>query len=122
MSDHGNFKDFFEESRHLVRDWADTKIEIYKLKLVRASSKIAGNLVWFMIMMFMISLFIIFAGVTAGYWLSEITGRYVYGFGLVTLFLLFLLILLVALRKTLFINPVIRKMIQQVTKEKSEDE
>jgi len=121
MSEHGNFKDFFEDSRQLIRDWAETKVEIYKLKLVRAVSKLAGNFVWMIVLLFLASLFIIFAGVTGGYYFSDLFNSYVKGFGLVTLFILLLIIILVALRKVLFINPVIRKLISQVIKEEEEN-
>lgn len=120
MSDQVNFRDFFEDSRQMIRDWAETRVEIYKLKLVRAASKVAGNFIWMIIMLFMASLFIIFAGVTGGYYLSEVTGSYVKGFGLVTLLVLLLIIILVALRKVLFINPFIKKMIHQVIKEEED--
>jgi hypothetical protein len=111
MNDHGNLKDFVEETRVLVKDWVETQVNIQKLKMVKTGSKIAGNLIWMIVMLFLASLFIIFLGVTAGYWLSELTGSMVEGFGIVTGFILIMIILLVLLRKKLFINPVMRKMI-----------
>lgn len=122
MSDHGNLKDFFEDSRKLIRDWIDAKLKIYKLRMVKVVSAIGGNLVWMIILLFLASLFIIFAGVTTGYWLSEILGSYVKGFGIVTLFILLLMILLVIFRKALFINPVIKILIRQVMKEEKEED
>lgn len=117
MNDHGNLKDFMEETRTLVKDWVETTVNIQKLKLVKIGSKIAGNLVWMIILLFLFSLFIIFLGVTTGYWLSELTGSYVKGFGIVTGIILLKIILLFLFRKKLFIEPVMRKMIRAVIDE-----
>ncbi len=120
MKEHGNLKDFMDDTRNLVKDWVETQVRIQKLKLVKTSSKIAGNLVWMIVLLFLLSLFVIFLGVTAGYWLSELTGSYVKGFGIVTGVILLKIIILVLLRKKLFIEPVVRSMVGMVDEEKVE--
>lgn len=117
MNDHGNLKDFMEETRGLAKEWVETQVNIQKLKMVKTGSKLAGSLVWVIVLLFLCSLFIIFLGVTAGYWFSEMTGSYVYGFGIVACILLLLIIILVLLRKKLFIEPLMRKMIHAVMNE-----
>ncbi len=119
MKDHGNLKDFIEESRGMVKDWVETQVNIQKLKMVKTSSKMAGNLIWMIVLLFLLSLFVIFLGITAGYWLSEITGSYVKGFGIVTSIIFIKIIVLVLLRKKLFIDPVMRRMIKSVVGEES---
>ncbi len=119
MKDHGNLKDFIEETSGLVKEWVETQVTIQKLKMVKTSSKMAGNLVWMIVLLFLLSLFVIFLGVTAGYWLSEITGSYVKGFGIVTGIFFIKIIVLVLLRKKLFIDLVMRRMIKSVVGEES---
>lgn len=117
MNDHGNLKDFMEETRGLAKEWVETQVNIQKLKMVKTGSKLAGNLIWMIVLLFLASLFVIFLGVTAGYWFSELTGSYVKGFGIVAGIIFFMIIILVLLRKKLFIEPVMRKMIRAVMHE-----
>lgn len=119
MNDHGNLKDFVEETRGLVTDWVETQVNIQKLKMVKTSSKMAGNLIWMIVLLFLGSLFIIFLGITAGYWLSQLTGSFTIGFGIVTGIILMIIIVLVSLRRKLFIDPVMRKMIRAVMGDES---
>jgi hypothetical protein len=57
----------------------------------------------------------------AGFWFSELTGSYVIGFGLATMLLLLVLVLLTLFRKSLFVNPLIRAFVRMSFR-KSDDE
>jgi len=60
-----------------------------------------------------------FGGMMVAFWFSGIFHSYVKGFGLVTLLILLVFILLAIFRKALFVEPVIQSVIQ---KSKEEDE
>jgi hypothetical protein len=112
---------FVRENKRLVKEWLETRLDIFKLKMIRSVSKSAGYLIWTIIAMLLFTLLMIFAGVTAGFWLSALTGSYSKGFGIVTLFILFLVLMLVIFRKTLFVNPVIRNLVSKMSSDTRED-
>lgn len=121
MSDSTSFGSFFNENKKLAKEYVDTQLTIYKLKLIRSFSKSAGFLTWMIVSFFLIWLLIIFGGLVTGFWLSELTGSYTKGFGITTLFILVLIILIALLRKTIFINPIIRTLIHKAAEGKEED-
>jgi hypothetical protein len=65
------------------------------------------------ILLFLLFLFIIFTGIIVGLWMSEVTGSNIAGFSIATGFILLLIILSIAFRKALFINPIIKAFIRQ---------
>jgi len=117
MQETGALGSFLKENKKLAREYLDTQMEVYKLKLIRIISKSAGYFIWIIISLFLLLLLMIFLGLVAGIWLSEITGSYVLGFGLVTLVILAKIILLALFRKKLFVNPIIRNVINRINDE-----
>lgn len=111
MADTETFSSFLKENKKLVRDYIDTRIEIYRLQFIRGFSRSAGYLLWVVISLVLAALFIVFAGIVTGFWLSEVTGSYVKGFGLTTLLILVVILIVALFRKQLFINPIIRTII-----------
>jgi hypothetical protein len=120
MAETENLGSFFKENKKLVKEWLDARLEIYKLKLIRIISKSAGYFIWIIISLFLSFLFIIFLGLVAGFWLSDLTGSYVIGFGITTLIILLKIILLTVFRKTLFVNPIIRSIIKRANHDEDE--
>jgi len=108
------FGSFFTENKKIAKDYIEARFEIYKLKLIRIISKSAGYFVWMTISILVVLLFSIFLGLVAGFWLSELTGSYVLGFGIVTLVIMLKIIVLALLRKKLFVDPVIRNIIRRL--------
>lgn len=122
MPDTETFSSFLHENKKLIREYIETRLEIYRLQLIRGFSRSAGYLLWVMISLVLVSLFIVFAGIVTGLWLSEVTGSYVKGFGLTTLLILLVIIVVALLRKQLFINPIIRTIINHAMKEQENPE
>lgn len=122
MSEFENLGSFFRENKKLVKDYLDARLEIYKLKLIRIFSKSAGYFIWIIISLFLLFLFFIFLGLVTGFWLSELTGSYVKGFGITTLIILVVIIVLALLRKVLFVNPIIRNIINRASDENASGE
>ena len=85
-------------------------------------SKSAGYLVWIIISLFLLFLVILFAGLVLGFWLSDLTHSYVKGFGFTTLILLFIFTVLAIFRKSWFVNPVIRVIIDRAAEDVEEEE
>jgi hypothetical protein len=122
MSTPKNFQDFLDENIALVKDYLETKTDIYKLKAIRSSSLILGSLVWIIISAFLFFLLFIFIGLVLGFWLSELTDSLTIGFGLTTLLLLLVMLLVALFRKQLFIYPMIRIFIKMMVDDHTSDE
>jgi hypothetical protein len=117
-----NLGSFIRENKSLASDYVETRIEILRLKMIRSLSKLAGQFIWVIISLFLFSLLAIFLGLVTGFWLSEITGSFTKGFGLTALILLVLILLIAALRKYLFINPIIRIIIRKTSEDRELEE
>ena len=117
MSDTENLGAFFQENKKLVKDYFETRLDIFRLKIIRIFSKSAGYLIWIIISLFLLWLFIIFLGLVTGFWLSSVTGSYTIGFGITAIIILILIIILALLRRVLFVNPFIRTIIKKASEE-----
>ena len=114
MAQPENLGSFIKENKKLLSEYIETRIEIIRLQGIKASSKAIANLVWVLISLFLVSVVFIFAGLVLGFWLSELTGSMVKGFGYTTLIMIVLVIILALLREQLFINPVLKKILHKM--------
>jgi hypothetical protein len=113
---------FFRENKSLLKEYLETRLEILRLQALRIISQAAGNLAWIIVSLFLVFLFILFAGLAFGYWLSNLLHSYARGFGLTALLLLLMLGLLAAFGKSWFVTPVVRKIIDQAAEITDEEE
>lgn len=117
MNQPDNLGSFFKENKGLLKEYVETRTELFRLQGVRALSKTMGLLVWIIIAAFIAFLILIFLGLVLGFWLSDLTGSFVKGFGLTTLILIVLFVALALLRNSLFVNPIIRSIIERAQEE-----
>lgn len=117
MAQPENLGSFIKENKKLLSEYIETRIEIIRLQGIKASSKAIANLVWVLISLFLVSVVFIFAGLVLGFWLSELTGSMVKGFGYTTLIMIVLVIILALLREQLFINPVLKKILHKMNED-----
>ncbi|HET9055549.1 MAG TPA: hypothetical protein VFN30_01750 [Chitinophagaceae bacterium] len=116
-----DFGSFIRESKELFKDYIETKIEVYRLSAVKIVSKTGGIILWILLSMFLLFLILIFLGLVMGFWFSELLNSRVYGFGVTTLILILVTVLLAVFRRQLFINPIIRGIINKSQEENKED-
>ncbi len=106
----------------LLRSFVNGKIRLIRLQLLRAVATTAGQAASLLIALFIFFLFALFAALTLAFWLSQLAGSYVTGFGATALLVLLVFMLLFVMRKRLFIDPVIRAIIRaQHDPEESDD-
>ena len=117
-----NLGSFFKENSKLAHEYFETQMEIYRLKTGKFISKLAGYLIWVIASLFLLFLFTVFFGTVISIWLSDITGSYVEGFGITTLAILVIIIVLALLRKVLFVTPIIETLIYHSEEPASEKE
>ncbi len=122
MSQPENLGSFFQENKSVLKEYIETRLEIFRLQAVRLSSKSAGYLIWIIVSMCLLFLIALFSGMALGYWFSELTHSYVKGFGLTALLMVLLFILFAIFRKKFFVNPTIRAIIHSSMEEMEEDE
>lgn len=117
MSQPDNLGSFISENKTILKEYVETRMEIYRLQSLRIFSKSAGYFAWIIVSLFLAFLIVIFGGLMLGYWFSSMLGSYVKGFGLITLLLIVLFVLLALFRKRLFVDPVIQSIIQRSREE-----
>ncbi|RTL57488.1 MAG: hypothetical protein EKK37_15735 [Sphingobacteriales bacterium] len=121
MSKAEDFGEFISENKDLLKDYFETRMEVYRLQAVKTFSKTAGLLLWTIISIFLLFLVIIFAGIVLGFWFSGMFNSNVLGFGLTTLIMIVIIALLGIFRRQLFINPIIRGIISHSQTEQEND-
>jgi lipopolysaccharide export LptBFGC system permease protein LptF len=117
MAQPDNLGSFIKDSKPLLKDYLETRLEIYRLQAIRLVSRSAGFLVWLLIALFLFFLIMIFSGIVLACWLSNLVHSYVLGFGLTTLFLVVIFVLLAVFRKSLFVHPVIQMIIRKTNED-----
>lgn len=124
MSQHqpDNLGSFISENKEILKEYLETRMEIYRLQSLRIFSKSAGYFAWIIVSLFLAFLILIFGGLMLGYWFSSMLGSYVKGFGLMTLLLVVLFVLLALFRKSLFVDPVVQSIIQRSREEEMQEE
>ena len=104
-------EEFIKENKTLLKEYVETRIEIVRLEAIRTASKTSGYLIWIIISLFLFFLIAIFAGLVLGFWLTDLTGSYIKGFGITTLIMIAIVVILALLRKALFVNPAVKAII-----------
>jgi sterol desaturase/sphingolipid hydroxylase (fatty acid hydroxylase superfamily) len=117
-----NLGSFISENKAVLKEYLETRMEIYRLQSLRVFSKVAGYFAWILVSLFLVFLIVIFGGLMLGYWFSSMLGSYTKGFGLITLLLVIVFVLLMLFRKSLFVDPVVHSIIQRSREEETEEE
>ena len=99
------------ESYGYVNRLVEKKIEFYKLSAAETSANVISGIITAIILAVIGIITLIFALITLGFALVSAFDNSVYGFGLVTLILLVIFILVLVLRKALITNPTVSKVI-----------
>jgi len=120
MEQPDNLGSFFAENKTLLKEYLETRFEIYRLQSLRLFARSAGLFAWVLLSLFLAFLFLLFGGMMLAFWFADMFHSNVKGFGLVTLLIMVIFILLAVFRKILFVNPVIHSVIQK-SKEEDED-
>ncbi len=126
MSESENIGSFIEENKRLVNDYFETRLEIYRLQVIRFFARFAGTFTWIIILLLLLFVLVIFCGIVLSLWFSKLTGSYVAGFGIILIVFLLITIAMALMKRALFINPIIKAMIkltnhESVQKEKDDN-
>jgi hypothetical protein len=108
-----NLGTFFTENKTLLKEYIETRLSLLKLQSLNTLSKSGGMIIWTMVAILFTFVIIVFAGLVLGFWFSSLTGSHIKGFGLATLVYIALFALVALFRKTLFVKPMVRKIINK---------
>ena len=108
---------FLQENKDMIRDYVDTRAELFKLQTIRMTARTVSMLAVVGIVA-MLSLFIVlFLGMSLSFWLSAVLHNQVAGFAITGGLFILLLILVILLRKPLFLNPLVKAIIRETLSE-----
>ena len=113
MSEPQNLGGFIAENSAILKEYLETRMEIYRLQSTRVAAKSAGMIAWIFLSLLLGFLFLLFGGLMVAYWFAGIFHSYVKGFGLVALLILVVFVLIAVFRRALFVEPVIQAIIQK---------
>ena len=121
----GDQKNFFEESKDVIKRYLQDRLLLLKLQLTEKIAKLISVMFACLMIAVLIFFIILFLSIMAGFYFASLTGSNFWGFGIVAAFYLILLIIIIILRKRVLqksiINMIIAVMFEK-TKEEHEHE
>ncbi|MEY2586280.1 MAG: hypothetical protein RLY11_129 [Bacteroidota bacterium] len=116
-----NLGDFYKENKKLVSEYIETRIELLKLKSIKLLAKTLSVLILISLVSFMMLFFVLFLVISFSWFMADKLGSATLGFLCGGGIFLLLIILSVAFRKVLFLNPLIRIFLHASTEEDEEE-
>jgi membrane protein YdbS with pleckstrin-like domain len=105
-------KNFFEETRELAMKYVDDRLLLIKLQAAEKAAKFSSML-FKAIVVAVISFFILcIISFLIGYYLSEWTGSFFYGFGILIVVYIILLLVVLSAHKKYLHKKIVDKMIE----------
>ena len=105
-------QDYFKDTKQKLQQYIQQRILLLRLQATEKVSRIASTIITSVFIVVIGLFLLVFASLTAGFWLADITGSLTAGFGIVALFyfivFLFIIIFLRKMLQNLFINKLIR--------------
>ena len=109
-------ENYFQDTRKKLRQYIQHRILLLRLQATDKASNLAARLITVTVVILTALFLLIFASLTAGYWLSHITGSFTIGFGIVALFYLVILLLVIFFLRKNLRNFLINKFIDLLNK------
>jgi len=103
-----NFNKTLENAIKNIREYIDLKTELYTLIVFERISKLLSKFLVVIVFVFFLFFFILFLSLAFISWFDKITDTGLWGYLIVALFYLILGAIVYALRKRLFLDPMIK--------------
>jgi len=113
MNTNEDFGSFLQDNKGLLKDYVDTRTELFKLQAIRMTSKTISILAVVGIVSMLVLFVVLFLGMSLSFWFSTILGSNVAGFALTGGIFILVLVLVILLMKPLFLNPLVRTIIRE---------
>ncbi len=92
-------KDFFKESKEKIEQYVQDRIWLLKLQISEKTARMVAVLFTLLMIGLLTFFVVLFLSMMAGYYFSALTGSFFSGFGIVSAFYVFLLLILILCRK-----------------------
>ncbi len=112
---------YFDRTESMLRQYLENRALLLKLTATEKTARLAAALVIFMCVLLLGFFLLLFISIMAGYLFSKWTGSLFYGFGIVTLLYLILLILVLSLRKK-YLDPLITNTVVRIFFDKTDED
>lgn len=116
-----NENDFFNDTYNVLTNYVEDRLLLLRIRAAEKSGKLAAILIKLAVVVIFIFFILLFASLTLGYYLSQLTGSLVRGFGALTGFYLVLFLLFLLINKQFIskwvINTVIRVFFEKTQAE-----
>ncbi len=112
-----NFKDYFSETKELLKAYTEKRLELLKLQTTLTTSKAIGIIFSLLTIFFILLVVVIFGGMWLSFWVAEQTGSFVTGFGISTGIFVFILLLAVIFRKKMIQTPIADTVANEIEEE-----
>ncbi len=109
-------QNFFKDTRSKLQQYMQQRILLLRLQVTENASKIASAIITTALLVIIGLFLLIFASITAGLWLTHVTGSSVAGFGIVALFYFIVFLFIVIFLKKILQNFFINKLISLIHK------
>jgi hypothetical protein len=113
--------DYFDKTEALLRRYLGDRVLLFKLKATAQFARLASILFIGMTLLLLGFFMLLFLSIMAGYYFGELTGSLFYGFGIITLFYLILLLAILSTRKK-YLQPYLTNMVVRLAFDKSEEQ
>jgi hypothetical protein len=107
---------YFEDTQKKIKQYIQHRILLFRLQATDKASTVAATLITTSVIMVTALFLLIFASITAGYWLADLTGSLTAGFGIVALFYLVVFVLVIFFFRKNMQNFLVNKFIDLLNK------
>ena len=105
---------YFQETKLKLNQYINKRILLMRLQVADKVSRIASAVITAIILIIIGLFILIFASLTAGYWLTELTGSAIMGFGIVALFYLVVFLFVMFFLRKIVRNFFVDKFIKLI--------
>ena len=107
---------YFQDTKKKIKQYINQRMLLLRLQATEKASNIAAILITIIVIVVIALFLLIFASITAGYWLADLTGSLTTGFGIVALFYLVIFIFVLLFLRKILQNFFINKFIKLINK------
>ena len=107
---------YFQETRKKLKQYVQQRILLMRLQATQKITRIVAVFLTVLVVIVTALFLLIFASITAGYWLADLTGSLTTGFGIVALFYLVVLLFVIFFLRKILQNFFINKFISLINK------
>ena len=113
MATNLDFSEFIMENKKLLKEYADARLELFKLQGVKLLSKSLSMFIWLTIVLFFAFFILLFLGLLFAYWIAEKTGSNTIGFASAAGLFIVILLLVFSFINVWFQTPISNTIIRE---------